>query len=74
MEGYYIEDKGESSCAKGSEIMTKTGCRTACAALDITSIGKLKNDKPCYKAANGKCRQDGNHGSQAGLVCTSENL
>ena len=72
MEGYYIEDKGESSCSKGSEIMTKTGCRTACAALDINSIGKLKNDKPCYKAANGKCRQDGNHGSQASLVCTSD--
>merc|ERR1711997_135567 len=43
VEGYYIEDKGENSCSKGSEIMTKTGCRTACAALDVNSIGKLKN-------------------------------
>ena len=70
LEGFYMEDKGESSCSRGSKIMAKMECQAACAALDINSIGKLKNDKPCYKAANGKCRQDGRHGLQASLVCT----
>ena len=68
---YYIEDKGENTCSGGSMIMDEIECEAACAELNINPVvsNKSKKKKPCYKAAKGKCRQDGRHGPRASLVC-----
>ena len=73
LESYHIEDKGKRSCSLGSTIMDTAECRDACTELDINPVANLKKGRPCYKAGNGKCRQDGRHGSGAHLVCTGGN-
>ena len=46
-------------------------CETACTELGL-SAGTLKDNNACYKAGNGKCRQDGRQGSKVNLVCMSD--
>ena len=68
---YFIEKRGETSCSKGSKIMTVQACKLACVALGKVAA-RLKPDKECYIAGNGKCRQDGKRGPKTSLVCVSE--
>ena len=49
--------------------MDKIECANACHELGFTPTNNLKNGKPCYRAGNGKCRQNGVHGSGASLIC-----
>ena len=65
---YTIEAQGESSCQKGTVIMTASQCKTACNQLE-KEVGLLRTGKVCYIAGNGKCRQDGRKGSKTSLVC-----
>ena len=37
--------------------------------LEITLGGIFREGKTCYMAKNGKCRQDGRHGSKVSLPC-----
>ena len=46
-------------------------CETACTELGLSS-GSLKDNNACYKAGNGKCRQDGRHRSKVNFVCMSD--
>ena len=48
----------EGSCPDGSMILDKETCRTACDAFEMDT-GTLKDNEICYRAGNGKCRQDG---------------
>ena len=68
---YAFEKKGEKSCSSGSIIISKSECEIACAQLQL-KMGVVRDGKPCYKAGNGKCRQDGRAGKEASLICTSE--
>ena len=52
--------------------MDKTECATACNELGATPTKNLKNGKPCYRAGNGKCRQNGGHRSGASLICKNK--
>ena len=56
---------------RGYDIKTKEECSTACLQLQI-DIEKLKENKPCYLAGNGKCRQTGRFGSKAYMICGKE--
>ena len=72
---FAIEIKGATNCASGSMITDKTVCNDACAELGVGPVTSLKYGHPCYKAGNGKCRQDGKQGKEAALICsTSTNL
>ena len=53
-------------------IMDKTECATACHELGATPTNNLRNGKPCYRAGNGKCRQNGGHRSGASLICKNK--
>ena len=68
---YFIGAKG-GSCENGSMITDRIECKDACSALDM-AMGTLKNNKACYKAGNGKCRQDGRYkirqGSKLSPIC-----
>ena len=68
---YFIGSKG-GSCENGSMITDRIECKDACSALDM-AMGTLKNNKACYKAGNGKCRQDGRYkigqGSKTSPIC-----
>ena len=68
-EAYFVQQRGLKTCSNGSMIMDKTECATACNELGATPTKNLKNGKPCYMAGNGKCRQNGVHGSGASLIC-----
>ena len=67
----FIGEKGVTNCESqgGSNIVTIDECRSACNMLDKT-IEKLKDNKRCYIAGNGKCRQTGLPGRTAFMVCS----
>ena len=66
---YFLGERGEMQCLNGVMIMDTAGCRNACNFLEIPLGGTFKDSKPCYKANNGKCRQDGRHGFKVFIVC-----
>jgi len=53
-------------------ITNKQECKDACTQL-LMQTGTLKNNKPCYRAGNGKCRQDGRYkvgtGTKTSPIC-----
>ena len=54
-------------------IMDRNECKNACDILEMMT-GTLKNNKVCYRAGNGKCRQDGRFNGQntkISLICKS---
>ena len=71
---YFSETKGESSCEPGFKIFSSEGCELACRLREKFggSNESFMEWKPCYIAGNGKCKQDGHHGSKASLVCCRE--
>ena len=69
---YVLTEKGIPSCSSGSEITEKSLCTEACSELGIVPVSNLRDGKQCYKAGNGKCRQDGREGKGARLVCMNE--
>ena len=64
-----LEAKGLVSCSLGSKITNSKDCADACSKLGVGPLATLKDGKACYKAGNGKCRQDGRRGSGASLIC-----
>ena len=66
---YFLGERGERQCLNGVLIMDAVICRNACNFLELPLGGPFKDSKPCYKAKNGKCRQDGRHGSKVFIVC-----
>ena len=72
----FIQHKGEKSCSSGTTITNSTECIAACTELGVV-LGKgvglgLRDGKECYKAGNGKCRQNAHHGVRASLICRNE--
>ena len=67
---YFVGGKGILDCRdqKGKNVLSKVECEVACNVLDI-EIGTLKDDKTCYVGGNGKCKQTGQPGTKASLVC-----
>ena len=68
---YFLGEKGERLCQVGDLIDSKDECRIACGVLEMP-IGRLKERRPCYRAGNGKCKQDGRHGSSATMICKNK--
>ena len=69
---YVLTDKGAPSCSSGSAITETNMCTEACSELGIVPISNLRDGNQCYKAGNGKCRQDGHEGKGARLLCMNE--
>ena len=67
---YFVGGKGILDCRdqKGKNVLSKVECEVACNVLDI-EIGTLKDGKTCYVGGNGKCKQTGQPGIEASLVC-----
>ena len=69
---YFVGERG-GSCEDGSMIMDRNECKNACDMLEMIT-GTLKNNKACYRAGNGKCRQDGRFNgpnTKISLICKS---
>ena len=66
---FYLRDPGIKRCPSGSEVTDKDECKEACTSLGIRLSNTFKNGKPCFKAGNGVCKQSGNFGSKASLLC-----
>ena len=66
---YFVEQRGARACSDGSMIMTKTECESACNAVGATAPKGLKDNKPCYRNGQGKCRQNNAFGGSASLIC-----
>ena len=66
---FYLRDPGIKRCPSGSEVKDKDECKEACTSLGIRLSNTFKNGKPCFKAGNGVCKQSGNFGSKASLLC-----
>ena len=68
---YSLAAKGESCLSGSTTILNTVDCETACNGIVgiVGLFGKMKDGNPCYVAGNGKCRQDGNDGSGASLIC-----
>ena len=64
---YFIGNKG-GSCEDGALIISKQDCKNACNMLSIPT-GAMRNNKTCYLAGNGKCRQDGRQSSKTSPIC-----
>ena len=58
-------------CQVGDLIDSRNECRIACGVLDMPIV-RLKERRPCYRAGNGKCKQDGRHGSSATMICKNK--
>ena len=56
---YFVGSNG-GSCESGLMINSKKECIDACTTLNIPT-GALRNNRTCYLAGNGKCRQDGRY-------------
>ena len=58
-------------------ITNKQECKDACTQL-MMQTGTLKNNKPCYRAGNGKCRQDGRYkvgtGTKTSPICKNAGI
>ena len=67
---YFIGNKG-GSCEDGTLILTKQDCKNACDMLDISTgtMRNMRNNKTCYLAGNGKCRQDGRQDTKNSPIC-----
>ena len=65
-----LEAKGLGSCSLGSKITSINDCARACSIMGVGPLATLKDGNACYKAGNGKCRQDGREGSGASLICS----
>ena len=66
---FYLRDQGIKRCPAGSEVSDTNECKEACSSLGIRLSHAFKNGKPCFRAGNGLCKQSGNVGSKASLVC-----
>ena len=66
---FYLRDQGIKRCPAGSEVSDTNECKEACTNLGIRLARGFKNGKPCFRAGNGLCKQSGNVGSKASLVC-----
>ena len=63
------------SCPEEYERITSTsGCNLACSDLELYTQGVFKSGRPCYKAGNKKCRQNGGYGSSAVLICKKKGI
>ena len=63
------------SCPEGYERITSTSvCNLACSDLELNTQGVFKSGRPCYKAGNKKCRQNGGYGSSAVLICKKKGI
>ena len=69
LEPYFVERMAQRTCSNGSMILDRNECASACNHLGSTPSNNLNNGRPCYIARNGKCRQNGAHGSGASLIC-----
>ena len=71
---FFVGTKG-GSCEMGSMIMSKQECNDACTMLNMPT-GTLKNNRACYLAGNGKCRQDGRYkvgaGTKTSPICKNK--
>ena len=67
---YFIGNKG-GSCEDGTLILTKQDCKNACDMLGISTdtMRNMRNNKTCYLAGNGKCRQDGRQDTKTSPIC-----
>ena len=67
---YFIGNKG-GSCEDGTLILTKQDCKNACDMLGISTgtMRNMRNNKTCYLAGNGKCRQDGGQSTKTSPIC-----
>ena len=58
-------------------ITNKQECKDGCTQLMIQT-GTLRNNKPCYRAGNGKCRQDGRYkvgtGTKTSPICKNTGM
>ena len=73
VEKYRLEIKGKTSCSLGYMIRGTVECKDACSRLGIVNVSRtMKDGKACFKGGNGKCRQDGSHGSEAFLICRND--
>ena len=58
-------------------IIDKQECKDACTQL-MMQTGTLRNNKPCYRAGNGKCRQDGRYkvgkGAKTSPICKNTGI
>ena len=71
-EAYFVQRRGLKTCSNASMILDKIECTRACNELGGTLTNNLKNGKPCYRAGNGKCRQNNGHGLGASLICKNK--
>ena len=63
------------SCPEGYERITSTSvCNLTCSDLELNTQGVFKSGRPCYKAGNKKCRQNGGYGSSAVLICKKKGI
>ena len=73
---YFVGNEG-GSCEDGLMIMNKQACKEACNTLGLLT-GAMKNNKACYLAGNGKCRQDGRYkpgtGTKISPICISNHI
>ena len=69
---YFLENAGTKPCRDGSRgVKNNAECASACAELGISSSEKpLWDGNACYKGGKtAVCRQDGNNGNGASLIC-----
>ena len=72
-EGYVLGETRFSDCEDQGmlNIRDRDECKAACDALGIP-IDKLVNGRICFKAGNGKCRQQNTAGAKTSRICKNE--
>ena len=68
---YFVGVRGADSCATGFEITDKTECEAACNYLELP-LKTMTDGQTCFKAGNGDCKQNSNHGATDRLVCKAQ--
>ena len=68
---YFLGETGVNSCTTGLEITNKTECEAACNYLELP-LKTMTDGQTCFKAGNGDCKQNNNHGASASFVCKAQ--
>ena len=70
---YVVGEKRFKDCEQQGmlNIINKEECEAACDALGIP-IDKLKENRICFKAGNGKCRQQNQGSATTSRICKKE--
>merc|ERR1711981_710994 len=75
---FFLGEKGKLECAGGVPVKVKATCEIGCAELELTVGSDMSDGFLCFQKlakrgkGTGQCKQNGNNGGEARLICKKQ--